>query len=322
MKKPLVSIIIPTYNRAHLIGQTLDSVLTQTYTNWECIIVDDGSTDKTCEIVKQYVNKDVRFKYNKRPENYAKGGNGARNYGFELSRGEYINWFDDDDIMLKSFLLDRINVIRNGLDIIIGGGYYCDDSLRIIKPMDLSINSSLFKDYVLWKIEVFTPSILFKRNFLIDKKLFDVNIVKGQEADFFSRVFFDLKKEQYKIVPTGLFLYRRHSETKSSKALIYNKKMQNDAVKIYLDNLEKSLLLKDKELIMFFYNRLIALWYRSFKYDDYENRKNVFKGLKRLLKKRNKFVLMKINVIFGISRLLNRRIWFLSNYLKAQKVNG
>ena len=67
-KNPLVSIIIPTYNRAHLIKETLDSVLTQTYTNWECIIVDDGNSDNTEEVINSYIAKDQRFKYCHRPQ--------------------------------------------------------------------------------------------------------------------------------------------------------------------------------------------------------------------------------------------------------------
>ena len=61
MQPPLVSIIIPTYNRAHLIGETLDSVLVQTYTHWECIVVDDGSTDGTDALLATYCKKDSRF---------------------------------------------------------------------------------------------------------------------------------------------------------------------------------------------------------------------------------------------------------------------
>lgn len=93
-KQALVSIIIPTYNRAHLIGETLDSVLAQTYTNWECIIVDDGSSDNTDEVVGAYVKKDNRFKYYHRPDEHLPGGNGARNFGFKMSQGEYVNWLD------------------------------------------------------------------------------------------------------------------------------------------------------------------------------------------------------------------------------------
>jgi len=99
MNEPLVSIIIPTFNRAHVITETLDSILAQTYQNWECIIVDDASTDNTDDVVAEYVNKDKRFKYYHRPKERLKGGNAARNYGFEVSRGEYIQWFDSDDLM-------------------------------------------------------------------------------------------------------------------------------------------------------------------------------------------------------------------------------
>jgi glycosyltransferase involved in cell wall biosynthesis len=97
--QPLVSVIIPTYNRAHLIGETLDSVVIQTYENWECIIVDDGSSDNTDEVVGKYVKGDTRFKYYHRPEEHLQGGNGARNYGFKMSQGDYIQWFNSDDLM-------------------------------------------------------------------------------------------------------------------------------------------------------------------------------------------------------------------------------
>ena len=83
--------IIPTYNRAHLIGETLDSVLAQTYQHWECIIVDDGSSHNTDRVVSEYVKKDSWFKYYHRPDEHLPGGNGARNYGFKMSQGKFIN---------------------------------------------------------------------------------------------------------------------------------------------------------------------------------------------------------------------------------------
>ena len=99
-KKPLISIIIPTYNRASLIDETLDSVVSQTYTHWECIVVDDGSTDKTQEILQKRIASDTRFYYYKRPLERLKGGNAARNYGFEVSKGAFVLWYDSDDVML------------------------------------------------------------------------------------------------------------------------------------------------------------------------------------------------------------------------------
>ena len=106
----LVSIIIPTYNRAHLIGETLDSILAQTYTNWECIIIDDGSSDDTLEVIDNYIKKDNRFQYYRRPVERSKGPNVCRNFGYELSKGEYINWFDSDDVMLPTFL-EKTNLL-------------------------------------------------------------------------------------------------------------------------------------------------------------------------------------------------------------------
>ncbi|MFI8378746.1 glycosyltransferase family 2 protein [Leeuwenhoekiella sp. NPDC079379] len=109
MTDPLVSIIIPTYNRAHLIGETLDSVLVQTYENWECIVVDDGSTDETAELLASYVQKDSRFQYHRRPSKRPKGANACRNYGFELSKGEFIQWLDSDDLLGSTKIAAQLN---------------------------------------------------------------------------------------------------------------------------------------------------------------------------------------------------------------------
>ena len=95
----LVSIIMATYNRAHFIEETLQSIQNQTYKNFECLIIDDGSTDNTSDIVAPFVQNDPRFQYRKRSNNYLKGLPGSRNYGLDLAQGEYIIFFDDDDIV-------------------------------------------------------------------------------------------------------------------------------------------------------------------------------------------------------------------------------
>ena len=93
----LLSIVIPTYNRSHLIEKTILSVLNQTEKNFEVIVVDDGSTDNTEEIVSKYLSD--RFRYFK-IENSERGA--ARNFGTKQAIGEYVNWFDSDDEMLPN----------------------------------------------------------------------------------------------------------------------------------------------------------------------------------------------------------------------------
>jgi glycosyltransferase involved in cell wall biosynthesis len=102
------------YNRAHLIVETLDSIRKQTDTNWECVIIDDGSTDNSLSVVSQYCDRDARFTLYQRPSNLVKGANACRNYGLEKSKGTYINWFDSDDYMLPTFLEEKVSVLLKG----------------------------------------------------------------------------------------------------------------------------------------------------------------------------------------------------------------
>jgi glycosyltransferase involved in cell wall biosynthesis len=103
----LVSIIIPTYNRVHLLGQAIDSVLNQTYKEWECIVVDDGSIDHTEELLEFYL-EDHRIKFLKR-ESQPKGASHCRNIGLREAKGEYCMFLDSDDLLLPHCLESRIN---------------------------------------------------------------------------------------------------------------------------------------------------------------------------------------------------------------------
>ena len=103
-----VSIIIPTFNSSKYLKATLKSVLSQTYANWECIIIDDGSTDDTILILKEYASKDSRFKWFFRPSSKPKGPSSARNYGLERVNGEFVVFFDSDDLLLETCLENRI----------------------------------------------------------------------------------------------------------------------------------------------------------------------------------------------------------------------
>jgi len=96
---PKVTIIMATFNRAHFILETLYSIQMQTFKKWECLIIDDGGTDNTLETIQPILKLDHRFQYIKRTDNYKKGLPGCRNYGLDLAKGEFIIFFDDDDIV-------------------------------------------------------------------------------------------------------------------------------------------------------------------------------------------------------------------------------
>lgn len=136
MHTPFFSIIIPTYNRAHFISRTLNSVQVQRFYDWEVLIVDDGSKDNTAEIVHSFL-ADERFKYLPK-ENAERGA--ARNYGFDRARGEYVIFLDSDDLFHADHLATLNAAIRTGLTppnfIATKYDFDCDGQRR---PSDLAL---------------------------------------------------------------------------------------------------------------------------------------------------------------------------------------
>jgi glycosyltransferase involved in cell wall biosynthesis len=99
MNNPKVSIIMATYNRSQFIFESLLSIQNQTFSDWECLIIDDGGTDNTLEVITPLLEKDYRFKYFLRTNDYLKGLPGTRNYGLDIAKGDFIIFFDDDDLV-------------------------------------------------------------------------------------------------------------------------------------------------------------------------------------------------------------------------------
>ncbi|MDD3003990.1 glycosyltransferase family 2 protein [Flavobacterium sp.] len=112
IQKNLISIIIPYYNSEMFLERTIQSIQNQTYSNWELLLVDDGSSDKGPEIINKLVEKDKRIFSLKRPEiGYKRGGRGAKNYGYLKSKGEFVVFFDADDYMLPNYLQERVTIM-------------------------------------------------------------------------------------------------------------------------------------------------------------------------------------------------------------------
>ena len=113
MNNPLVSLIVPLYNRAPLIGETIDSLNKQSYNNIEVIIIDDGSTDNSFDVAFSFMVQDKKIKVVRRPSNLSKGANSCRNFGLSLASGRYIKWIDSDDLLSPTAIEVQVNNLMN-----------------------------------------------------------------------------------------------------------------------------------------------------------------------------------------------------------------
>jgi len=252
MSNSLVSIIIPTYNRAELLRETLQSVAAQTYQNWECLIIDDGSSDYTSELVSEFTTQNSRFKYFHRPKSYCPGGNGARNYGLDISHGDLINWFDNDDVMLPDFLKQKVEEMESSHHFVISSHKITDERLNVIKEIQLVIKDYILKDYLYWESNfcIVTANVLFRKIFLVQNGYrFNEEIKRGQEAELFSRIFFNAREHDYKVINEFGYLYRQHKDTKTNKSGSFNIEFKKNHTDINTLDLGYAIRLNDKGLV-------------------------------------------------------------------------
>ncbi|MCH7408645.1 glycosyltransferase family 2 protein [Belliella sp. DSM 111904] len=191
-EKKLISILIPNYNKELFLRETLNSVLFQTHTNWECIIVDDHSTDNSWEILEEYANKDSRFEIYKRPLKLSKGATSCRNFALEQSKGEMIQYLDSDDILEHNKILNQLNCFQDYESILISNWEYFGrkDANKFLSKYKLEQYPesiiSLFE--ILWNEQKFIPVFCF----LIPRKLIQYNwrpnLLKNQDGDFFFNI--------------------------------------------------------------------------------------------------------------------------------------
>jgi glycosyltransferase involved in cell wall biosynthesis len=118
MQKPKISVIVPCYNQAQYLGECLQSIASQTFTDWECVVVDDGSPDNTEETAAKWTKKDSRFRYLKQQNS---GVCAARNNGIENALGEWVLPLDADDKIAEKYLELAKNEFKNGYKLI-----YCN----------------------------------------------------------------------------------------------------------------------------------------------------------------------------------------------------
>ena len=212
MNQPLISIIIPSFNSENFISQTLESVLSQTYKKWECIIVDDGSTDKTKNLVNEFCTKDRRFKFFHR-DIEPKGAPTCRNIGFEKSNGEYIQYLDADDLLSNDKLTNQVLLLSKFEKPL----HYCVfcRTIRFLedRTKDYEVSTAVHKNYTEplsyivdgWKTGCYTGihGWLIPRDIILQAGDWDENR-KIQDGEFIfrvlqkcSKIYFDNKSTAY-----------------------------------------------------------------------------------------------------------------------------
>lgn len=265
---PLVSIIIPTYNRAHLIMETLDSIIAQTYTNWECIVVDDGSTDDSAQVITGYSKKDQRIKLYSRPSTKHKGANACRNYGFELSMGDYINWFDSDDIMLPQKLELQINQLEDrpetNYSICQTAWIDRNDGSFIGLRAKAVVSETPWEDYICYRIFWSILAPLWRRSFIETHHLrFDESLQQSQEYDFHIRAL--AIDSDYLVLDEPLVEMYRHESNLSNTWLNDDAKVHSNVtvkartLQTYSDRLSQPTQLKLLEMLTLTYKDLLTL---------------------------------------------------------------
>jgi glycosyltransferase involved in cell wall biosynthesis len=233
----LISIIIPTYNRANLIIQTLESIQNQTYQNFECIIVDDGSDDDSEKVVSNFIEKDNRFQFYKRPSDKIKGPNACRNYGYEKSKGEFIYFFDSDDFLKPHALETYINAFKIGIDGVLAQVERVDRKTGVLQDVNIIDSDNLIEDYFLNKVCYFVSGVLWKKSFLNQQtELFDETIGHHDEWDFNLRMIY-AKARLIKIYEP-LTIYYQHQNSFKKEIEKANDFQIESAIKARLKHLK------------------------------------------------------------------------------------
>lgn len=225
MMSPKVSVIVPCYNQAVYLADCLQSVLSQTYLNWECIIVDDGSPDNTEEIAGIWCARDSRFKYLKKPNG---GLSSARNAGINFASGEYILPLDADDYIGNTYLEKAIDVFIRDPDTSL---VYCQARLFGFDNGDWELPAFNFKDLLRLNL-IFCSALYSKKDFLTYGP-YDEEIKSGWE-DW--SLWVSILKSDSKVVRIDevLFFYRtkaqsmvRNMEDKDKELARWNIFMKN-----------------------------------------------------------------------------------------------
>ncbi|GIM30258.1 glycosyl transferase [Clostridium polyendosporum] len=209
MNKPKVTIFMPVYNSEEFISETVESILSQTFTDYEFLIVDDGSTDKTLDIIERY--NDPRIKVVKNEKNM--GLPYTRNLGLQLSRGEYFALIDADDICYKDRIKTQVDFLDNNdnvgvvsTHVKVFGKMSIKDNIRLHAFFNKKLNSEEIKAKLIFSNFISNPSAMIRKSVLIENNIkYRAEYSSGQDYGLWIDL---LTKTNFHIISKKLLKYR------------------------------------------------------------------------------------------------------------------
>lgn len=201
---PKVSVVMPAYNAEVYIRKAIDSILSQTFTDFEFIIIDDGSTDATAEIVQHY--KDGRIKFCSNKQNI--GVAATLNHGLELSCGEYIARMDADDISLPERFEKQVAYLDEHQDVaVLGTDIELFSDSGILEKRVVSHESDKIKEELFFSCSLAHPSVMMRRNMIADLGGYDIEYNGMEDYELWIRV---AEKHKISALSEILLRYRIH----------------------------------------------------------------------------------------------------------------
>ncbi len=250
MISPEVSIIMATYNRAHFIVETLRSIQNQTFKDWECLIIDDGGTDDTLNVINPILKKDSRFKYLSRPIDYKKGLPGCRNYGLDIAKGEFIIFFDDDDVVhpYNLEICHKLLLKKEYMFCAYAKKSFQDNFNYQLFNNDRTFSSKLtndtfYEDVITNTYPLSSCSVLWNKECFEDAR-FNENLMYAEEWELFSRILSEQPKGIF--IDKVLYFNRKHLHSNTGEFYSNNPvrlSAKKEAIRLIATNLESRKLL-------------------------------------------------------------------------------
>lgn len=295
-----------TYNRDAFILETLNSIKNQTYINYECLIIDDGGTDNTFKVIEPIL-KDKKFKFFNRPKSYKKGLCGSRNFGLDIAKGDFIIFFDDDDIVHPKLLETLLSIFKdnNMVDFIHFKKKSFENNFNysiLEKRLNISykyLKDTLFEEVILGKLPLASCTVLWRKK-VFEKKRFNEDLHYAEEWELYSRFFIE-KNIKGIVFNDILYFNRKHINSNTGEFWSNNPKRIN-SMKLATQKILEFVILKNK------------LTYTLFKYFiGQAHLHNIPNIIKIIFKERRSVKMVFYNFLFP----LRYRIYkFLKNFKK------